>query len=380
MHTIAGRFTFNNLFLICLTSLLYGQVSIHDIQYDEAGSGTYPSPYSGQTVTVGGIVSTTSYWRGGFFITSSGGGAWSGLWILNNARQPSIGDSLVMQGLVNEYLGVTQLTNLTSYQRYTVNNPLPAPVPVSATEASSGEAYEGVVVELRDVTTIQSSSPMWKWQVEDTSGICIIGAGFFSLSETDFPLLIGYPYSSIKGVACGTGYDFQVHPRGLDDLQSAPDAYVVLLDEINVYDRSDTAFPVRLALLNQTGQVSSFEIGIQYNPEIVQFSGVDQTGTLSETGTVTVQSDYGHVSCTFSGDFSFTGIQELLKLNFIAVQNGSSGMEFTTTNINGSAITHRTSGRINTNIGARDIGDILTVIQRSSVAECPLEYHFRAVR
>ncbi|MFC1618876.1 metallophosphoesterase [Candidatus Neomarinimicrobiota bacterium] len=364
MPTHPSRSKSSGFFLICLTGILFGQVSIYDIQYKVTGGGTYPSPLADSTVDVGGIVSATGYSRGGFFITSSNGGAWNGLWVLENLRRPSIGDSLFIRGLVSEYLGITRITNLVDYQRPSILNPLPAPMPVSAADASSEEAYEGVVVRLRDVTTILSPDPRWRWRAADTSGMCIIGGGFFNLSTTDFPLIDGYPFSSIQGVASGTWYDYQVHPRSIDDLQSAPDAYVLLLNEKTVHDQSDFTFPVRLALLNQTGQVSSYEIAVQYDPEIVQYTGFDQTGTLSAADTVTDQSIDGQVICSYTGEFSFSGIEELLKLNFLPLKNDTTVLEFTTANLNGSEITYRTSGQIIVDISTQDIGDTLTVIQR----------------
>jgi hypothetical protein len=122
---------------------------------------------------------------------------------------------------------------------------------------------------------------------------------------------------------------------------------------------------VRLALLNQTAQVSSYEIGIQYDPETVQYTGFDQYGTLSAAGTVTDSSIEGQVICSFSGEFSLSGIEELLQLNFLPLKNDTSVMEFTTANLNGSETTYRTSGRIIVDISTQQaIGDTLTVIQR----------------
>jgi predicted phosphodiesterase len=138
----------------------------------------------------------------------------------------------------------------------------------------------------------------------------------------------------------------------------------MLLNKMTVEDQSDFTFPVRLALLNQTGQVSSYEIGIQYDPEIVQYTGFDQTGTLSAAGAVTDSSIDGQVICSYTGDFSFSGIEELLKLNFLPLKNDTTVLEFTTTNLNGSETTYRTSGQIIIDVSTQVIGDTLTVIQR----------------
>ena len=351
------------LILICSTGTLSGQVSIYDIQYNETGGGTYPSPLSGDTVDVSGIVNATGYSRGGFFITSTNGGAWNGLWVLETLRQPSIGYGLNIQGIIEEYLGITRIKNL-DYERISVQNPLPAPVVVSAVEATGDEAYEGVLVNLRDVTVVQGPDYKGDWEVEDTSGTCIIGPGIANLRWSDFPFLTGYPFSSIQGVVSGTWNDYQVHPRSIDDLQSAPDAYVILLSKITIHDQSEVKFPVRLALLNQTGNVSSYEIGIQYDPEIVQYTGFDLAGTLSEAGTVTDSTIDGQVFCSFTGEFSFSGTEEILKLNFLPLKNDTSVMVVSTANLNGTEIGYHTSGQIIVDFWAQGIGDTLTVIQR----------------
>jgi len=358
--------SFSQVFFFLLGTLS-AQISVYDIQYTESG-GQYPSPYANQTVTVGGIVSATEYTNGGFFISSSEGGAWNGLYVDSNLKFPSLGDSISFRGQVSEYLGVTRINIVDSYQRPDANQqqPEPALIPaavVSSTVTSIREPYEGVLVSLSNVAVVGNFEG--GWQVEDTSGTCTIGTGFINLRDHAFPLIIGYPFARISGIIDGNWYGYKLHPRSIDDLQSAPDAFVFILPGISVDEQSAIEVPVSLALLNQTGQISAYELSLQYDSAYVEYLGFAQEGTLSESGTIDDdQSVSGQVVCSFSGDASVSGIQTLLKLNFIPLQNGESDLVITSASVNGNDTTYTKSGRISTEFGVNDIGDTLTVIQR----------------
>jgi len=84
--------------------LFWGQTtSIYDIQYTtNPGDGTYPSLLEGQYVTVGGIVTAYGYNDDNYYISSSAGGAWSGIFIYDDDYYPYVGDSIIIQGLVYE--------------------------------------------------------------------------------------------------------------------------------------------------------------------------------------------------------------------------------------------------------------------------------------
>jgi len=111
--------------LLLLPLTILADMSIYDIQYTEnAGEGTYPSPVTGQVVQTGGIVTATQFSNGRFFISSSQGGAWNGIYVYNNSYQPTIGDSIQIQGEVAEYHGFTELKNISSYTLISANNPL----------------------------------------------------------------------------------------------------------------------------------------------------------------------------------------------------------------------------------------------------------------
>ena len=97
------------IFFLC-SSFLLG-ISIYDIQYTtDPGNGTYPSPYEGQIVTTGGIVNAVDFNDGRFFITSSNGGEWNGVYVYDNDQNVAVGDSVIIEAEVYEYWGFTELS------------------------------------------------------------------------------------------------------------------------------------------------------------------------------------------------------------------------------------------------------------------------------
>ncbi len=144
------------------------------------GDGTYPSPYAGNTVTTGGIVSGIDFQNGRFFITSSLGGAWNGLYVYNNNQQFSVGDSLIITGNVYEYYGFTEISPMHSYQFISVGNPLPEPVAVSTQAIHSQEAYESVFASVSNANVMSGYDEYNAFWVSDESESCLVEDSFFS--------------------------------------------------------------------------------------------------------------------------------------------------------------------------------------------------------
>ncbi|MDD3869759.1 MAG: hypothetical protein PHN58_04865, partial [Candidatus Cloacimonetes bacterium] len=135
--------------------------SCYDIQYNPEGGSN--SPYLDQVVTVQGIVSGISFYSGtsvnsyGFFIADAAGGPWSGLYIYNQTYHPNLGDLVQITGTVNEYYGLTEISQLTSFQVLSHDNPLPEPAEINSgalNNLSSGEQWESVLVKVLNVSVV----------------------------------------------------------------------------------------------------------------------------------------------------------------------------------------------------------------------------------
>ncbi len=353
------------LFLLILPVLMFAQVSIYDIQYTEdPGDGTYPSPLDGQDVTVGGIVTATGYYGEEYFISSSTGGAWNGIFIYDNEHSPSVGDSIIIQGTVYEYYGLTEIMDLTSYELITTNNPVPLPVHISTFDAFNEEAYESVLIEINDVTVTQDYDSWGEWYVNDSSGDCIINNGFLDLQVLNFPLIMNYPFSYIRGVISYSWGNYYLHPRGFEDLQSGIDAYILSIASLYIFNNEEFEVPVILSFLGQSEQVLSYQFQLQFNSSILEFTGFELEGTLSESGAVSDLSEEGNVQIEFEGEFSFSGIETLINLKFLPLSSGDSELDFDSALLNDIEVQYFSSELIFIQTESEPIGDTLTIIQR----------------
>ncbi|MCD4664789.1 MAG: metallophosphoesterase, partial [Bacteroidales bacterium] len=76
------------------------------------------------------------------------------------------------------------------------------------------------------------------------------------------------------------------------------------------------------------------------------------------------QSTSGNVDLSFSGNFTFSGIEDLIKLNFIPLISGETDLEFYSAFLNGIEVEYLSSGNIYVNSASEATGDTITIIQR----------------
>ena len=346
--------------------LLFAQVSIYDIQYTtNSGDGTYPSALSGQVVTTGGIVTATDYLGGRYFISSSNGGVWNGIFIYDNTNSPTIGDSILITGLVYEYNGFTELMDLNSFEVKSSSNPLPETAKISSNNVTD-EAYESVLVEVNNCSVSSVYDGYGNWWVNDGSGACEIRPGIFNLMDYGFPTIQDYPFNSIIGVI-GLNYgSMSVQPRFIADIKSDEGAIVLATEDKLLENNNNFELPVKIAILNQSETINNYSLKMQYNPAIFQYTGFDKTGTISESGTVTDESTEGNITLNYSGSFNCNDVHILVKLNFTPIASGNANLQFNEPYINGSEVIYYSSGELEYTSTECDIpiGDTVTVVQR----------------
>lgn len=136
--------------------------SIYDIQ-----SQADTSIYSGQVVNTTGII--TADFGENYYI-QDGTGEWNGLFIYDPGRNPSIGDSVIITGEVDEYYGKTELTYIEDYFYISSGHQLPAPVVVGTGDIEEG--HEGVLVRVQNATCTDANyqANFYMWEVDDGSG------------------------------------------------------------------------------------------------------------------------------------------------------------------------------------------------------------------
>jgi len=353
------------LFIASFTALF--SISIYDIQYtiDPGANGTYPSLYEGQVVTTGGIVTGIDFDGGNFYISSSSGGAWSGIYVYDDDQNVAVGDSVIIEAEVYEYWGFTELSYLNYCNIISSGNPLPDYVNASTNYIFTQEEYESVLVQIDDVVVTQAYDEWSEWHVSDGSGSCFISTGFVNYEEMNIPMILGYPFSSITGIVSFGWDDFRLNPRNINELSSADDNYIISIPDQYIFSPAEFEVPFLLTFLGDIQQAESYEFELEFNPVVLQYSGFETTGTLSSGGTITIdQPASGILSAVFSGNFEFNQVQTLLKLNFTGLESGTTPMNFTDFNIDNVEIDFFSVGDIILQMQSTPIGDTLTVIQK----------------
>ncbi len=206
-------------------------LTIYKVQYTtEPGSdNTYPSTYDGLVVTVSGIVTAIewAHYKDNFFISMPEGGAWKGILVYMAGDTTLVpGDEIEVTGTVDEYYGMTEISGYSDPITITLlssGNPIPDATSITCADLAPegvGEPYEGVLVELNDVTVIQEPDLYGQWLVHDGTGIAQIDDGFFYLDEVVPPIVItvGMVWEIIRGCVDYSYDEYGLNPRTPDDL------------------------------------------------------------------------------------------------------------------------------------------------------------------
>jgi len=212
---------------------------IHDIQFTEDESGN--SPFAGQAITTSGIVTALHYNAPGgefqgFFI-QDGVGAWNGLYVYDKnlvSIAPSIGDYVVVSGMIKEYYGLTELTFdsqsgvQVEFVVISQGNELPEPFEVSTYDVN-GESWESVLVKLTNAECIDANVGFGQKRVDDGSGPTLIDDDIYSA-----PLSLHVRYDII-GIAHYSYEEYKVLPRSVDDVSVTSVNTIAWGANINTY-------------------------------------------------------------------------------------------------------------------------------------------------
>lgn len=201
-------------------------LTCYEVQGQQASS-----PFLGQVVSVTGIVTVAGgeYYSGSAayaVIQDAGGQEWSGL-LLYDSDISSLarGDSVTVTGEVVEYQPsgydgyVTELSYISSVEIHSTGNPLPAPVELTTGELSDSavpEKWEGVLLQVTDVTVTDPDLGYGEWAVSDGSGDCRID----DLGIYGFAPSMGDSFSSITGTLWEVFGNYKLEPRNETDISA----------------------------------------------------------------------------------------------------------------------------------------------------------------
>jgi hypothetical protein len=183
-------------------------VSVYDIQFSTATPAD--SPYEGQIVNTGGIVTYVRATNG--FYISSGTGPWSGIYVYSTLSPSpvAVGDSITFTAEVEEFNGLTELKFPTNLVVVSQGNFFFA-TPVTTGTALT-EPYEGCFVSACGVCTAADNS-FGDWILNDGSGDAEVGDFFFTNTGT-----VGNSYN-VKGIIDFAFGFFNWLPRNAGDVQ-----------------------------------------------------------------------------------------------------------------------------------------------------------------
>lgn len=216
------------LLIFCLGGFAWAQegiTKIYDIQYVPDPTSDDSSPLKGQVVTIQGVVTAESYTLNNknYFIQDSIG-PWSGILVYDRDHAARYGDIVRVTGEVDEYYGITELKNITEFvivDSNTVKKPwyvlsqngdtLLKPIDVTTGEIGTGgsmaEAYEGVLIRVKNAKITNPDAGYGEWEIDDGSGACMVddegvAKYYFNPSNYDSVRVIvgvmNYSYSNRK--------------------------------------------------------------------------------------------------------------------------------------------------------------------------------------
>ena len=271
---------------LTLSAGLMAQLSCYDVQYTADASGD--SPYKGQSVTVQGIV--TAKRSGAFYIGDAEGGPWSGLYVFHGitSNLVQVGDMVKLTGIVEEYNGLTELTNVSASEVLSGNNPVPittistAALPLGG---RVGEPYEGVMVRFNDVQIKSTMDTYGVYKIADSSNALTSVDDVMYLPQAS-QIIVGEWWSQIQGVVdyfSGAG-GYRVLPRNANDMIKVDDVSYAsirigsesnaVLDEINTLN-------VYTSKLKSEWGIREYEMKFRIDPSQILYQGFEIAGSLS---------------------------------------------------------------------------------------------------
>ncbi len=346
-------------------------LTCNQLQYSTAMDGA--SPYLGQSVRLQAVVTGVNFFSGtgssnyGFFLSDPSGGAWSGIFVYNQSYSPAVGDMVELIGTVTEYYGFTELTSVTSYQVVSQNNPLPQASLITTGDlgsASTGEQWEGVLVKVQNTNVVTAPSSYQEFYVTDGSGNCQVDNQFFPYGHSWSGVSIGNSYSEIVGIVDYAYSNYALQPRSLDDMQAGSTNLSLSVGTVTTSLQDVVHLPINAYGINATHAYQSYHFDISFDPTKLVYQASDIEGTLSQYGMLNIIPGTSSLAINYSGNSILSGEGVLLKLNFTALNTGTSVLAISNAYFGNDAVQSIQNGSITINSNYNSPGDYLTVIQR----------------
>ncbi|MCB2209028.1 MAG: endonuclease [Bacteroidetes bacterium] len=285
-------------------------VSIYDIQGQQD-----ESPYNEQIVSTSGIV--TGNFGDNYYI-QDGSGEWNGLFIYESGRNPSVGDSVIITGEIDEYYGKTELKNVTDYYFISGNNTLPDPVVVQTGNVSEG--YESVLVKVNNAlcTDDNYQANFFMWTVNDGSGdLRIHNTAVFEYdpSQGEYYTVVGPMNYDFDEWKIELRFESDVMSGGDTDGPVLVEVTPVINTNIKIIFNEDVEESSAETISNYTVDNGiTVEAAMQhaFNKSQVNLTVTPLNGDYELT-VQNVEDTFGNVMELQNFSFSYVGIEELLQ-------------------------------------------------------------------
>jgi predicted extracellular nuclease len=284
----------------------------HDIRHEGITSIAHIQGFGEETQLVDEVVMTqgivTGTFSSGYFIQDADT-AWSGVYVYDNTNTPTVGDEVKFASKVTEYKGLTELTDVESFEIVSSGNTLPNPVVLSADVASNSttaEQYEGVLVKIENVTVSDDEVTYGEWYVQDLEGnkVKVDNIGSYTYEPVS-----GDSLEYVQGPLNYSYGEYKIFAREDADLPLVQDDNVPTnpssITIADVQGEADVS-PLEGQTVEVTGTVTgSFEKGYFIQDDSSTWSGiyVDDSETQPSVGdnvslSATVEEKYGLTQLT----------------------------------------------------------------------------------
>jgi endonuclease I len=190
------------------------------------------SPMLGQNVTIAGRV--VANFDNSIYV-QNGNDKYSGLCIFGSNQTGYVGDSVIIEGKVVEFNGLTELSNITYFSNMKSNKPYEAKV-IKVEEV--GEEYEGMLVTLKNVSFADAGEIV---PDENTSYSFGDETGSMSIFSRYGSRLVGktIPYGvvDVTGVVSQYNDDYQILVRSISDFTQGNDTIAPEVTAITILDK-----------------------------------------------------------------------------------------------------------------------------------------------
>ena len=259
------------------------EASIYEIQYSTAPDGA--SQFANQVVITGGIVTGVDTIGANSYFIQNGTGPWTGVYVFDPASIVAMGDSVILQGTVQEFQGNTEVTNVTSLSVIS-QEPLPTPTALDPT-AAAAEQWEGVLVKIMDVECLNlpDIANFNQWNISNWLGASIVDDLMYLYAPT-----VGTFYS-VTGVMHWANSERKIEPRQLSDIELGTSIGEFAGSTVNVFPNpASTTLTVNIpSLIGRT-----------------EFTLTDATGRIVTGNVITTDRNAIDVSAMPAGIYALT--------------------------------------------------------------------------